>query len=290
MLIQKLIVFVFALNIIVLSTHTMQKPGGYKPNIHTTLCRWYQREATQPLSLKDYCAIALSMKDVSQNKLPTELLGHVTKIKKGSIISSYYEEALLFAIQKNDTKYLSETIARIPQECLSFYVGDGHANTTLLMKAAGLGHKECLKLLLDQNLCEVDFKVSRCTYLDVWIRTGATALMFASLGGHIHCMEMLLEHGANPNLKNDRGYTALHYAAECGEQESIKILLEKGALANEKNNAGETPFDIALEKGHHWCCTLLDPSYKSIPEKASEWLEKNALTIAGYALDLGSYL
>ncbi|KIE05265.1 hypothetical protein NF27_DT00390 [Candidatus Jidaibacter acanthamoeba] len=51
------------------------------------------------------------------------------------------------------------------------------------------------------------------------------------------------------SLKNDNGHTALHLAAIYGETKLIKILLQKGADINVKDNKGKTPQDVSKRLG-----------------------------------------
>ena len=55
----------------------------------------------------------------------------------------------------------------------------------------------------------------------------------------------LLNKGADPKIKNDKGRTPLHYASEIS---LIKLLLEKGADPNAKDYSGITPLHFAVTK------------------------------------------
>ena len=46
------------------------------------------------------------------------------------------------------------------------------------------------------------------------------------------------------------GRTALHGAAKSGHEKVVKLLLDKGANVNMKNRDGQTALDVAQEKGH----------------------------------------
>lgn len=58
---------------------------------------------------------------------------------------------------------------------------------------------------------------------------GNTPLQLCSLLGELHCMRVLLENKADPNVQDENGQTALHYAANCKKEpiEVIKLLLKK---------------------------------------------------------------
>ena len=71
--------------------------------------------------------------------------------------------------------------------------------------------------------------------------SGVTLLMTAAVRGHTKAVAMLLEHGADINVKNRDGSTALHAAAFLGRAETVQLLLEKGADASIRSNDGTTP-------------------------------------------------
>jgi ankyrin repeat protein len=61
---------------------------------------------------------------------------------------------------------------------------------------------------------------------------------------------VLLEHGANPNWRDDEGNTPLHLAIASrmvlDPAKFVELLLEFGADAGARNLAGQTPLDVAL--------------------------------------------
>jgi ankyrin repeat protein len=61
------------------------------------------------------------------------------------------------------------------------------------------------------------------------IESGAqvSALMMASLMGHIDCVKLLLERGANVNLRTEHG-NALSFAASANRHEVARLLLDRG--------------------------------------------------------------
>ena len=65
----------------------------------------------------------------------------------------------------------------------------------------------------------------------------------------VECVKLLLEHGADINIKENYGWTALHMACRyCNEDSSIecvKLLLEHGADVNAKENDGWTALHLA---------------------------------------------
>jgi len=75
---------------------------------------------------------------------------------------------------------------------------------------------------------------------------GSTPLMYAVLYGDPDSVRLLLERGADPNLRNDGGATALMYAVD--DPEKTRLLLEKGADANARSDEGQSPLLVAASR------------------------------------------
>ena len=76
-------------------------------------------------------------------------------------------------------------------------------------------------------------------------QSGSTLLATAALMGHTKIVALLLEHGADVNVRSRDGGTALHAAAFLGRTETVKLLLGKGANTTLRNNTGSTAIDGA---------------------------------------------
>ena len=89
---------------------------------------------------------------------------------------------------------------------------------------------------------------------DVNIRAtqhGQTALMLAVSHGRLDMVQLLVEAGADVNIRDEDGSTALMCAAEHGHMEIVKYLLQHpdtDVLA--KDNDGLTALAVAMEAGH----------------------------------------
>jgi len=104
-----------------------------------------------------------------------------------------------------------------------------------------------------------------------WVNfDGQTVFIRAALAGDITLMRLLLQHGADPNIKTYEGSTALMASAgvnwvvaqtysrsEDEYLEAAKLCLEKGADVNAINNQGFTPMHGATNRGFDKMVQLL---------------------------------
>ena len=108
---------------------------------------------------------------------------------------------------------------------------------------------------------------------DIHIRNdfGLTVLHVAAASNqrhrdHINIMQVLLDHGADPNAQDNNSSTPLHhsswwqtgdYAPHYGTVEGTRLLLKHGAIIDAEDNEGRTPLQLALEYGHEDIVTCL---------------------------------
>uniref|UniRef100_A0A3B4GXD1 Serine/threonine-protein phosphatase 6 regulatory ankyrin repeat subunit C-like n=1 Tax=Pundamilia nyererei TaxID=303518 RepID=A0A3B4GXD1_9CICH len=163
---------------------------------------------------------------------------------------------------------------------------DDHGRTCLHAAASG-GNVECVNLLLSSG-AELDIKDnlgrsplhyaaangnSQCTIslvragadvneLDL---TGCNPLHYAAashtFSGRlpVKCLDYLLDNGANPTLKNSKGYSAVHYAAAYGNKQHLELLLEISfnCLEEAESNVPVSPLHLAAYFGHCEALRLL---------------------------------
>mmetsp|Transcript_53354 Transcript_53354/g.133945 ORF Transcript_53354/g.133945 Transcript_53354/m.133945 type:complete len:170 (-) Transcript_53354:162-671(-) len=92
-----------------------------------------------------------------------------------------------------------------------------------------------------KDLLEPPFSINP-DILDV---VGNSALHYASGGNHVDIVSMLIEKGANMNIKNRVGDTPLHKAAEKASLEAAQLLVSRGASTAIRNDLGFLPVDLS---------------------------------------------
>ncbi|PIT82184.1 ankyrin repeat domain-containing protein [Limnohabitans sp. 15K] len=103
---------------------------------------------------------------------------------------------------------------------------------SVLMLAALKGYLPLVKQLVENN-ADVN-------------KTGWTPLHYAASGGHVSIVEFLLENSAYIDAESPNGSTPLMMAAMYGSPESVKVLIQAGADLNIKNQLGLTALDFAV--------------------------------------------
>ncbi|CAI9096506.1 OLC1v1032671C5 [Oldenlandia corymbosa var. corymbosa] len=86
---------------------------------------------------------------------------------------------------------------------------------------------------------------------------GRTAIHYAASKGWLKIAELLVSHGAKLNAKDKVGCTALHRAASIGNSELCEYLIEEGAEVDEVDRAGQTPLMNAVICGNKEVALLL---------------------------------
>jgi len=129
-----------------------------------------------------------------------------------------------------------------------------------LHEAADYGHFQVAQMLLERKA-------------DVHIRTmfGAPPLHVAArphvYRNQIDIMQALLDHGADPNARDNDNSTPLHYSSWCqketqykpqmGTVEGTRLLLKHGAIIDAKDNQGRTALQLASENERDEIATCL---------------------------------
>ena len=106
-----------------------------------------------------------------------------------------------------------------------------------------------------------------------------TALMEASMDGHVEVAKLLLDHGAEVNMPADSFESPLTLAACGGHVELAMLLIERGANLEEVNDEGYTPLMEASREGHEEMVALLLSQGADINAQTEE-TQETALTLA----------
>jgi ankyrin repeat protein len=99
---------------------------------------------------------------------------------------------------------------------------------------------------------------------DIHVRNefGTTPLHLATSAwvkrDQVDIMQVLLDHGANPNARDDDDATPLHnsswwektyHVPRRGTVEGVRLLIKHGAIIDAEDNQGRTPLQLALDYG-----------------------------------------
>lgn len=116
-----------------------------------------------------------------------------------------------------------------------------------IQKGDAEGVKKCLDAGADPNLVTTEAvnkpsvgRLLQCTLPDEIRKKGGSrtsALMMAVMSKHAYLMTLLLDKGADVNLRDEYGCTALTLAISEGRLDMVQLLLERGANPNLPNDS-----------------------------------------------------
>ncbi|KAJ8324390.1 hypothetical protein QVD99_002422 [Batrachochytrium dendrobatidis] len=104
-----------------------------------------------------------------------------------------------------------------------------------LFHLARIGDHEALRILCKSPMVDIESSDD----------TGRTALIFAAIGGHVHCIRLLCAHRAFINRQDRSGRTALHWAAYHGFVGAAKELCENRADILQEDYQGKSAIHCA---------------------------------------------
>jgi ankyrin repeat protein len=110
-------------------------------------------------------------------------------------------------------------------------------HVTPLIQAAAAVQLEAVQVLLEYNADTNSQDIDGETPL-YWV-------LGRSEGKVVDIVRRLLDHGADPNIRNKSHTTPLHRASSHGWLEAARLLLSFGAKVDDKDEEGMTPFQLA---------------------------------------------
>ena len=93
---------------------------------------------------------------------------------------------------------------------------------------------------------------------------GYTPIHEAVNSGHSKVLELLLEHGGDPNCSANSGCTPLHLAVSSGHVDCIRVLLASNADISITNESGKTPIQVAELNSKREITKMLKSTGKSV--------------------------
>ncbi|KAG2392775.1 hypothetical protein C9374_011500 [Naegleria lovaniensis] len=170
---------------------------------------------------------------------------------------------------------LTDIVSLLLKYGANMFEKDPVTGMNCLMVAAENGHDETVfYILANTNLTPSEqerFVNEQCEASHHW-----SSLHFATSKGQVSVLQVLLQYGANINLKDSTGKTALHYASLRGYPECVRILIEFGADVTVKDDDDKVALDLATEtlQYHH-----IQTQFKRSLKKRQEMLKAAAFNM-----------
>lgn len=107
----------------------------------------------------------------------------------------------------------------------------------------------------EENMAILKLLIAAGVVIDSY--EGARALTVSAGLGNVEMVELLLAHGADPDLRQRGANSALMVAAAQGHARVVNVLLNEGAYKGLRNTEGQTALDLARQAGHEDVVALL---------------------------------
>ncbi|XP_013409361.1 uncharacterized protein LOC106172957 isoform X1 [Lingula anatina] len=117
----------------------------------------------------------------------------------------------------------------------------GEDGMTCLHVAARSGHLESIKYLLTVDQVDINVKDDG----------GWSPIVWASEHSHVETVKYMLDHGADPNMRDNEENIALHWAAFSGSIDIAELFLNYGCDLESVNEHGDKPLHIAARQDHY---------------------------------------
>jgi len=173
----------------------------------------------------------------SHHVSPIMLSCYYKKPEVTTFLMKYVDEMNLFeAVAAGKFDVVAHLVYTYP-DAINYYAEDGF---TPLGLACYFGQYEIARFLI---LKGADVNMASNNGYNVY------PIHSASAGNYTDIAALLIESGANINVKQQAGVTPIHSAAQNGNLELLILLLENNADINIRMEGGKLPADLAREKG-----------------------------------------
>jgi ankyrin repeat protein len=180
---------------------------------------------------------SLAKKPTSRNVSPLMLSCYFKQPEVTEFLLKYVDEMNLFeAVATGKYDVVAKLLRKYP-DAVNYYAEDGF---TPLGLACYFGQYEIARHLVIQD---ADVNMPSCNGFNVFPIHSAVA------GDHTDIAELLIECGADVNVKQAAGVTPLHSAAHNGNIDMLILLLESGADTSIHMDGGKRASDLAREQG-----------------------------------------
>lgn len=125
------------------------------------------------------------------------------------------------------------------------WLQENNYNLSDINKVGQYGNSALMKAVREGNSDVTAEILSLTPDLEIKNIDGNTALWNACFGQDYKCVELLVDAGINLDTTNDNGVTALMYCASAGKEDMVKLLLEFGADKEVKNLDDFKAIDLA---------------------------------------------
>lgn len=157
--------------------------------------------------------------------------------EKDLLYDYFYMNDMKLAIMSSDMKKIEE----LRDKYRKMIGRDAFRHWRILHFASYFGNKK----VVEERIRDVKNVNVNALALD-----GITPLHLATLQGHSDIVQILLKHGANPNLKADLDqWTPILVAAKRGFTDICEMLIKAGANVNNVSTLGRSPLHNAVEEG-----------------------------------------
>ena len=186
-------------------------------------------------------------------------------IQNGANVTDPHSTPLMQAVQQENVRITEELVthgATVDVHVMStafrtFRMNRNYSVLEVLLNhaAQAIIQDEVVSTFLVEAVTDGDYKIAELLLrykpnIDI-VHNNTNALIEAAYHGREDCLQLLLDHGAQPNLKNSNGDTALMMASQGGQTKCVEqLLLHEGIGVNLQNNIERTALMLASEKGH----------------------------------------